>query len=89
MLNLPSTTAEAVCLMRAAERRRSREERIVNDPYALLFLSAISTAAFGIHPEDVEHFSNCLASTSISCGSPGKWRSTSYQTGAASIPLSM
>ena len=34
----PSKTAEAVCFFRALERRRSPSTRIVDDPYAQLFL---------------------------------------------------
>lgn len=34
----PSKTAEAVCFFRALERRRSTTTRIVDDPYAQLFL---------------------------------------------------
>jgi len=43
--NAPSQTAEAVCLMRATEQRRAPEERILDDPYAKLFLGRLSRAA--------------------------------------------
>jgi methyltransferase (TIGR00027 family) len=43
--NAPSQTAEAVCLMRATEQRRAPAERIVDDPYAKLFLGGLSRAA--------------------------------------------
>jgi methyltransferase (TIGR00027 family) len=43
--NAPSQTAEAVCLMRATEQRRPPEERILDDPYARLFLGRLSRAA--------------------------------------------
>ena len=43
--NAPSQTAEVVCLMRASEQRRSPEDRIVDDPYARLFLGPLSRAA--------------------------------------------
>lgn len=43
--NAPSQTAEAVCLMRATEQRRAAQERIVDDPYAKLFLGRLSRAA--------------------------------------------
>lgn len=43
--NAPSQTAEAVCLMRATEQRRPPDERIVDDPYAKLFLGRLSRAA--------------------------------------------
>lgn len=43
--NAPSQTAEAVCLMRATEQRRAPDERIVDDPYAKLFLGRLSRAA--------------------------------------------
>jgi O-methyltransferase involved in polyketide biosynthesis len=43
--NAPSQTAEAVCLMRATERRRPPDERILDDPYAKLFLSRLARAA--------------------------------------------
>jgi methyltransferase (TIGR00027 family) len=41
----PSQTAEAVCWMRATERRRKPAERIVDDPYAKLFLGPMLRAA--------------------------------------------
>jgi methyltransferase (TIGR00027 family) len=43
--NAPSQTAEAVCLMRATEQRRAPAERIVDDPYAKLFLGGLGRAA--------------------------------------------
>jgi methyltransferase (TIGR00027 family) len=43
--NAPSRTAEAVCLMRAIEQRRPPDERILDDPYAKLFLSRLARAA--------------------------------------------
>ena len=43
--NAPSQTAEAVCLMRATEQRHAAAERIVDDPYAKLFLGRLSRAA--------------------------------------------
>ena len=43
--NAPSQTAEAVCLMRATEQRRPPGERILDDPYARLFLGRLSRAA--------------------------------------------
>jgi methyltransferase (TIGR00027 family) len=43
--NAPSQTAEAVCLMRATEQRRAPEERILDDPYAKLFLGRLARAA--------------------------------------------
>ncbi len=42
--NLPSTTAEAVCLMRAHEHVRPRH-RVVDDPYAQWFLRPVARAA--------------------------------------------
>lgn len=42
--NLPSTTAEAVCLMRAHEHVRPRH-RVVDDPYAEWFLRPVARAA--------------------------------------------
>src|SRR5262249_43318092 len=42
--NAPSQTAEAVCLMRAMEQRSSAA-RILDDPYARLFLGRLSRAA--------------------------------------------
>jgi methyltransferase (TIGR00027 family) len=41
----PSQTAEAVCLMRAIEQRLPLSQRIVDDPYAKLFLGRLSRAA--------------------------------------------
>ena len=38
MRGRPSQTAEAVCWMRASEQRKKPTERIVDDPYAQLFL---------------------------------------------------
>src|SRR5262249_55238339 len=43
--NAPSQTAEAVCLMRAIEQRRPPAQRIVDDPYAKLFLGRLARAA--------------------------------------------
>jgi methyltransferase (TIGR00027 family) len=43
--NAPSQTAEAVCLMRATEQQRRAAERILDDPYAKLFLGRFSRAA--------------------------------------------
>lgn len=45
MRDEPSRTAEAVCLFRASDQRRPAADRIVDDPYARLFLSPISRAA--------------------------------------------
>ena len=39
MRGRPSRTAEAVCWMRASEQRKKPAERIVDDPYAQLFLA--------------------------------------------------
>jgi methyltransferase (TIGR00027 family) len=41
----PSQTAEGVCWMRASEQRRKPSERIVDDPYAKLFLGPMLRAA--------------------------------------------
>jgi methyltransferase (TIGR00027 family) len=41
----PSRTAEVVCLFRALEQRRSPDKRIVDDPYAHLFLGRSFKAA--------------------------------------------
>jgi methyltransferase (TIGR00027 family) len=41
----PSQTAEAVCWMRASDQRRKPAERIVDDPYAKLFLGPMLRAA--------------------------------------------
>jgi methyltransferase (TIGR00027 family) len=41
----PSQTAEAVCWMRASEQRHRAANRIVNDPYAKLFLGPMLRAA--------------------------------------------
>jgi methyltransferase (TIGR00027 family) len=43
--NAPSQTAEAVCLMRATEQRKPPAERILDDPYAKLFLGRLARAA--------------------------------------------
>jgi methyltransferase (TIGR00027 family) len=43
--NAPSQTAEAVCLMRATEQHRPPAERILDDPYAKLFLGRLARAA--------------------------------------------
>ncbi|MGH7899232.1 MAG: class I SAM-dependent methyltransferase, partial [Candidatus Binatia bacterium] len=40
----PSQTAEAVCWMRASEQRRPPAQRIVDDPYAKLFLGPMFSA---------------------------------------------
>ena len=40
----PSRTAEVVCLMRASERLRPADSRVLDDPYAELFLGAASRA---------------------------------------------
>lgn len=45
MRDEPSKTAEAVCLFRATDQRRPQAERIVDDPYAKLFLGAVMRAA--------------------------------------------
>lgn len=37
----PSTTAEAVCYMRATDQRREPKDRILDDPYAKLFLGPV------------------------------------------------
>jgi len=44
MRDEPSRTAEAVCLFRATDQRRPRDARIVDDPYARLFLGPMSRA---------------------------------------------
>ncbi len=41
----PSRTAEMVCLFRASDQRRKKEDRIVDDPYAKLFLGPLTRAA--------------------------------------------
>ena len=41
----PSLTAEAVCLARALEHLRREDQRVVDDPYARLFLSGASRRA--------------------------------------------
>jgi methyltransferase (TIGR00027 family) len=41
----PSQTAEAVCWMRASDQRRKPAERIVDDPYAKLFLGPMLRTA--------------------------------------------
>ena len=43
--NAPSQTAEAVCLMRATDQRRPPADRILDDPYAKLFLGRLARAA--------------------------------------------
>lgn len=43
--NLPSRTAEAVCLMRAHEHTRPPSRRVVDDPYAQWFLRPLARAA--------------------------------------------
>lgn len=45
MRNEPSRTAESVCFIRASDQRRPPDERIVDDPYARLFLSTLYRAA--------------------------------------------
>jgi methyltransferase (TIGR00027 family) len=45
MRDEPSRTAEVVCLFRAADQRRAPAERIVDDPYAKLFLGPVLRAA--------------------------------------------
>ena len=45
MVGQPSQTAEGVCWMRASEQRRKPAQRIVDDPYAKLFLAPILRAA--------------------------------------------
>lgn len=45
MRDEPSQTAETVCLFRASDRMRPRQARIVDDPYAELFLGTGSRAA--------------------------------------------
>jgi methyltransferase (TIGR00027 family) len=45
MRDAPSRTAEAVCFMRASDQRRDADRRIVDDPYAKLFLGALWRAA--------------------------------------------
>jgi methyltransferase (TIGR00027 family) len=44
MRDRPSTTAEAVCWIRAVEQSRPPESRIVDDPYAPLFLGPMMRA---------------------------------------------
>ncbi len=46
--NLPSTTAEAVCLMRAYEHAKPAASRIVDDPYAHWFLRPLLRAALSV-----------------------------------------
>jgi methyltransferase (TIGR00027 family) len=43
--NEPSRTAEAVCLFRASDQRRPPEARIVDDPFARIFLGPLFRAA--------------------------------------------
>lgn len=45
MRDQPSQTAEGVCWMRAAEQRREAAQRIVDDPFAKLFLGPVLDAA--------------------------------------------
>lgn len=47
MRDEPSRTAEYVCLCRAAERRRPERERVLDDPYAEWFLSALPRGMLG------------------------------------------
>lgn len=59
----PSQTAELVCLMRATDQRRAPADRIVDDPYAKLFLGPMARAALrtweatGVFGEILERFS--------------------------------
>ncbi|MES2644590.1 MAG: SAM-dependent methyltransferase [Myxococcota bacterium] len=46
----PSQTAEAVCYMRAAERARPAAARILDDPYAALFLGPLPRMALALGP---------------------------------------
>jgi methyltransferase (TIGR00027 family) len=43
--NIPSRTAEAVCLMRAFEHRQPKSRRVLDDPYAHWFLRPMARAA--------------------------------------------
>lgn len=43
--NVPSRTAEAVCMMRAYDHARPKRHRVVDDPYAHWFLRPIARAA--------------------------------------------
>ena len=43
--NIPSRTAEAVCLMRAFEHGQPKRRRVVDDPYAQWFLRPMARAA--------------------------------------------
>lgn len=43
--NIPSRTAEAVCLMRAFEHRQPKNQRVLDDPYAHWFLRPMARAA--------------------------------------------
>ncbi|MCK6547045.1 SAM-dependent methyltransferase [Myxococcota bacterium] len=45
MRNEPSRTAEAVALFRASDQRRPPDARIIDDPYAKLFLGPVMRAA--------------------------------------------
>lgn len=52
--NLPSTTAEAVCLIRAYEHAKPASARVVDDPYAHWFLRPLLRAALsyeGVLPD--------------------------------------
>ncbi len=52
--NIPSRTAEAVCLMRAHEHARAGRRRVVDDPYAQWFLRPVARAALaseGVLPQ--------------------------------------
>jgi methyltransferase (TIGR00027 family) len=52
--NLPSTTAEAVCLIRAYEHAKPASTRVVDDPYAHWFLRPLLRAALsyeGVLPD--------------------------------------
>lgn len=58
--NIPSRTAEAVCLMRAYESARKTRRRVVDDPYAQWFLRPLARAALayeGAMP-DMRRFSD-------------------------------
>lgn len=45
MRDEPSTTAEVVCYMRASDQRRPQQQRVLDDPYAKLFLGRLTRAA--------------------------------------------
>jgi len=50
MRGRPSWTAEIVCLMRASDQWRDKADRILDDPYAPLFLSPALRAIFSAWP---------------------------------------